>query len=188
MSAVIAYLVGTVLTLCMTKILFNFIRAVVLRVSFYTRLKILCEDKGYEITKKRGIFASFFRITKNADFTVQARGERYSVRIITCFAHKRAYHFINDRYYVQFARFGYVLPMSSGINKIRFFEKLKKLPELNADEGENIKQILLLNPSPMEVFQLEGGRMKKSLVVDGAVMYGWQVYGAGGFLKMLNEK
>ena len=188
MSAVIAYFVGIILALCAAKILFNFIRAVVLRVSFYKRIKKLCKDKGYEMTKKRGMFASFFRITKKADFTVEARGERYSVRLITCFAHKRAYHFINDRYYVQFARFGYILPMSRSINKIRFFEKLKKLPELNADEGENIKQILLLNPSPMEVFQLEGGRMKKSLVVDGAVMYGWQVYGAGGFLKMLNEK
>ena len=28
---------------------------------------------------------------------------------------------------------------------------------------------------------------EKSLVTDGTVMYGWQVYGASGFLKMLKE-
>ena len=138
--------------------------------------------------KNRGMFASFFRMTKKSDITVEALGVRYSVRFITCFAHKRAYHFINERYYVRFARFGYVLPMSKGINKIRFFEKLKKMPALEAEQSEHTKQILLLNPSPVEIFQLEDNRINKSLVTDGTEMYGWQVYGASGFLKMLNER
>ena len=139
------------------------------------------------MTKKRGMFASFFCMTKKADFTVEAGGQNYSVRIITCFAHKRAYHFINERYYVSFTRFGYVLPMSKAINNIRFFEKLRRMPALVAEQSANTKQILLLNPSPVEVFQLEGNRMSKSLVVDGTQMYGRLVYGASGFLKMLGE-
>ncbi len=188
MSAAVAYLVGVILALWTVKILVNFIRAVVLRVRFYIRLKKLCSERGYEMVKKRGMFASLFRVTKKADITVEARGVHYSVRIITCFAHKRAYHFINERYYVSFARFGYVLPMSKGINKIRLFEKLKKMPALEAEQSENIKQILLLNPSPVEIFQLESNRLNKSLVTDGMEMYGWQVYSASGFLKMLNER
>ena len=187
MSAVVAYLAGIILVLLAAKILFDLIRAVVLRMRFYIRLKKFCAEQGYKMTKKRGIFASFFCMTKNADFTIEAREKFYSVRIITCFAHKMAYHFINERYYIRFTRFGYILPMSKSINKIRFCEKLKKMPELKVAESENIKQILLLNPSPVEIFQLESNRMKKSLVTDGTVMYGWQVYGASGFLKMLKE-
>ena len=140
------------------------------------------------MVKKRGMFTSFFHMTKKADITIEAHSVHYYIRIITCFAHQRAYHFINERYYVRFARFGYVLPMSTGINKIRFFEKLKKMPALDTEQSENIKQILLLNPSPVEIFQLESNRLNKSLVTDGMEMYGWQVYSASGFLKMLNER
>ena len=188
MSAVVAYLVGIILTIWTVKILINFIRAVVLRVRFYIGLKKLCKERGYEMVKKRGIFTSFFHMAKKADIEIEAHSVHYSIRIITCFAHKRAYHFINERYYVRFARFGYVLPMSTGINKIRFFEKLKKMPIVEAEQGKNIKKILLLNPSPIEVFQLESNRLNKSLVTDGMEMYDWKVYSASGFLKMLNER
>lgn len=187
MSAVVAYLVAAILVLFVVKMLFNFVRAVVLRVRFYIRLGKLCAERGYEMTKKRGMFASFFSMTKKADLAVRAHGQSYSVRLITCFAHKRAYHFINEQYYIRFARFGYVLPMSRSINKIRFFEKLKKMPALEAGQNGNVKQVLLLNPSPLEVFRLDENRMSKSLVVDGTNMYGWEVYGASGFLKMLRE-
>lgn len=187
MSAIVAYIVGIIFVFGFIKIAFNFFRAVFLRVRFYINLKKLCGEKGYTLCKKRKIFASFFCMTSKADFTVNTGKEHYSVRVITCFAHKRAYHFINEKCYIRFTRFGYVLPMSKAINKIRFFEKMKKMPPLKKTDDENIKQILLLNPSPMEVFQLEGNRMNKSLVRDGSEMYGWIVYSGLGFLKYLNS-
>ena len=186
MSAIVAYIVGIVFALGFIKMSFDFFRAIFLRIRFYIKLKKLCSEKGYTLSKKRSIFASFLRMTSKADFIVDTVNERYSVRVITCFAHKRAYHFINEKFYVRFTRFGYVLPMSKAINKIRFFEKMKKMPPLKNSEDKNIKQVLLLNPSPMEVFQLEGNRMNKSLVRDGSEMYGWTVYSGLGFLKYLN--
>ncbi|MBQ7291942.1 MAG: hypothetical protein IJW76_09545 [Clostridia bacterium] len=188
MSAVIAYTVEIILLIWVAKIIFNFVRAIVLRVRFYIKLKNICAEKGYILTKNRALFASFFGISKKSDITVSTGSTRYSVRLLTCFAHKRAYHFINESYYIRFARFGYILPMSKNINKIHFFESIKKMPLLSREQDDDTRQILLLNPSPAEVFQLEGNRMKKSLVRDGAEMYGWNVYGAKGFLDFLTEK
>lgn len=185
MSAVIAYIIEIILLLWIAKIIFNFIRAIVLCVRFYVKFEKLCAEKGYIITKNRNLFASFFCVSKKADFILCAGSTRYSVRLLTCFAHKRAYHFINESCYIRFARFGYILPMSRNINKIRFFESIKKMPLLAREQSDVPKQILLLNPSPAEVFQLEGNRMKKSLVRDGAEMYGWNVYSAKGFLDLL---
>ena len=187
MSAVIAYLFGIIFFLWFAKTIFNLVRAIVLRVSFYVKLKEICRVKGYAITLQRTPFASFFSMSKKSDLIVDTGGTRYSVRLLTCFAHKRAYHFINERYYVCFARFGYVLPMSKNINKIRFFESLKKLPKLSDERNENTKQILIFNPSPIEIYQLEDSRINKSLVTNGSEMYGWLVYGASGFLNLINS-
>ncbi len=188
MSTVIAYIIEIILLLWVSKIIFNIVRAIVLRVRFYIKLEKLCGEKGYTLTKNRAMFASFFGMSKKADIILCVGGTRYSVRLLTCFAHKRAYHFINERCYIRFARFGYILPMSKNINKIRFFESIKKMPLLAEEQGGDIKQILLFNPSPAEVFQLEGNRMKKSLVRDGAEMYGWNVYSAKGFLDLLEGR
>jgi len=187
MAAVIAYIIEVVLLLWLTKILYNIIRAIVLRARFYIKLKNICDSKGYLLRKNRPLFASFFIMSKKADIFIEANGTYYFVRLLTCFAYRRAYHFINERRYIRFARFGYILPMTKNINKISFFETMKTMPAFTKERGENVKQILLFNPSPMEIFWLDEKRMNKALVWDGMEMYGWNVFGAKGFLDLLNE-
>ncbi len=164
---------------------YNWVRAIVLRLTFISRLGRICRKNGYELKKPRNIFASFFCLSPKPDITVKVGGTEYLIRFITCRARKRAYHFADHEWFVRAMRLNLLFFLSQG-ESLTLFRKLKRLPPIDREyltEGSQV--VLLFNPSPVSITFT--GSNRRETGADGAYFDGWLIYSANGFKKLLEQ-
>lgn len=163
---------------------YNWLRAIILRTSFIISLGRICREKGFELKKPRNIFASLFCLSPKPDITVKAGDAEYLIRLITCRARKRVYHFADHERFVRAMLLNLLLFTAQG-EHLTLFRRLKYLPPL--DEKcltPDSRVVLLFNPSPLSVTFNESPS-RRELGTDGADFNGWLIYSAAGFKKLL---
>lgn len=186
---ILYYAVFFLFVLFILKGIYNWIHAIILRVMLYAKLGKICREKGYEIQKPRSIFASFFRLSSAPDVIIRTSDTEYLLRIITCRARKRVYHFVNHEWFVRAFRY-YVLSLAFHSGEPLTVTKIcKYLPPL---DGKYIipdcKQqvVLLFNPSPLEISYTTRSNQRE-IGGNDSDFDGWLIYNAKGFAKLLTN-
>lgn len=166
---------------------YNWVRAIFLRLSFLIGLGRICRENGFELKKPRAAFASFFRYSPKPDIIVKTGDAEYLIRLITCRARKRIYHFADHEWFVRALRLMLLL-MSAPGESLTLFRKLKRLPPLDEKYlTPDSKVILLFNPSPIVItFTTHSNR--REIGADSADFDGWLIYSANGFKKLLKSE
>ena len=187
---ILYYLLFILLALFIVKGIYNWIHAIILRIVLYIELDRICKKKGYKIEKPRFIFASFFCYSKNPDIIIRAGGIEYLVRIITCRARKRIYHFVNHEWFVRAFRY-YILSLAfhSGtpVTLSKICKHLPPLDEKYLQPNGNKKQVVLLfNPSPLEI-TLTTRTNRREIGSNGTDFDGWVIYNGQGFKQELGS-
>ena len=181
------YLIFFLFILFILKGIYNWIHAIILRVMLYAKLSKICREKGYEMKKPRFIFASFFRLSAKPDIVIRTPGTEYVVRIITCRARKRVYHFVNHEWFVRALRY-YILSLAfhSG-TPLTLTKTCKYLPPLDSEYISDGQQVVLLfNPSPLEITYTTRTNQRE-IGTNSSVFDGWMIYNAKGFTSALTE-
>ena len=188
---VLYYALFFLFVLFVLKGLYNWIHAAILRVMLYAKLGRICREKGYELDKPRSIFASFFRLSARPDVVIRTPGVEYIVRIITCRARKRVYHFVNHEWFVRAFRY-YILSLAFHSGEPLTVTKIcKYLPPLEdkyiSRDAERRQQVVLLfNPSPLEITYTTRTN-RREIGSNGTDFDGWLIYNAKGFASLLSE-
>lgn len=186
---ILYYLLFIFLALFILKGIYNWLHAIILRIMLYIELNRICRKKSFKIEKPRFIFASFFCYSKKPDILIQAGGTDYLVRIITCRARKRIYHFVSHEWFVRVFRY-YILTLAfhSG-TPITLSKNCKHLPPLDEKylqpNGSKKQIVLMFNPSPLEItFSTRTNR--RMIAYNGADFDGWVIYNGKGFKQVLD--
>lgn len=187
---ILYYLLLILLALFIVKGIYNWLHAIILRIMLCIKLDKICKKKGYKIEKPRFIFASFFCYSKNPDIIIRADSTDYLVRIITCRARKRIYHFVNHEWFVRVFRY-YILTLAfhSG-TPVTLSKSCKYLPPIDKTylvaDGRNKQVVLLFNPSPLEITYTTRTNHRE-IGGNGTVFDGWTIYNGKGFVQELNN-
>ncbi len=178
------YAIVFLVILFVLKAIYNRIRATVLRALLYMKLKKICKKRGFEFTAPRFIFASFFRLSTKPDIVIKTPDEDLIVRIITCFARKRTYHFVNHEWFVRvFKYFLLSLAFHSG-EPLTLSRRVLRLPPTDEEflrpDGRKKQEILLFSPSPLEItFNTSSNR--REIASNGTDFEAWLVFNGKGF-------
>lgn len=183
------YLILILFILAVLKGIYNGIHAVILRASFYVKLGKIGRKKGCDIEKPRCMPASFFGYSRRPDIIVRTADTEYLVRIITCRARKRIYHFVDHEWFVRAFRLYLLMPFLSG-ESYTILKRCKHLPPLDGsyiNAGERRQQVVLLfNPSPLDITYTTRSN-RREIGSNGADFDGWLIYNSKGFLKLLED-
>ena len=193
MVRLISGIVEILLLAWLVKSIYNLIRALVLRSAFLKQLKKSCSVLGYHITRSNCFFSSFFGwLRKAPDLVIENSERRYLIVFITCQARKRFYYFINDRYYIRSMKLYTWLPMAKKVTASSIFKTIKPVPQMDeaflGGDDKNEHQILLFNPSPVQISHLDENGTRKMIDGNGSFIYKWTIYDATTFLNYLNRR
>ena len=193
---VIGLLIDTLFIFWLLKGIYNWIRALITRGSLYRKLSKLCRNNGYELEKPRSPLASFFRFSKNPDVILRTTDREYLIRLVTCRARKRFWHFVSPEYAVRYMRFYFAAFGASKTTGLRAFERYFHLPPFDEDymketytkNGETVQkqQILLFDPQPIRITCVQGGNSSVN-AASGTEFDGWLIYNAKGFSELLKK-
>lgn len=184
------YIIVFLLVLLILKCIYNWVRLVILRTVFCINLKRVCKKRGYGLKMPRFIFASFFRYSKKPDAVIMTGGTDYLVRMITCRARKRNYHFVDHEWFVRSMKLYMLLPFLEA-EPIVLFRRAFYLPPLDEKylrDGESIKrQVLLFNPSPIDItFTTRENR--RAIGANGVDFDGWLICNGKGLIGELGRE
>lgn len=188
---VLYYALFFLFVLFLLKGVYNWVHAAVLRVMLYSKLGAICRKKGYELQKPRFVFASFFRLSSEPDVIIRTPETEYLLRIITCRARKRVYHFVNHEWFVRAFRY-YVLSLAFHSGEPLTVTKIcKYLPPLDgkyisSDIDRRQQVVLLFNPSPLEITYTTKSNQRE-IGSNNSDFDGWLIYNAKGFEKLLSD-
>ena len=173
------------------KSVFNFVRAILLRCSFFKKLKSVCSASGYSISRKNRFWRAFFGMSRKApDLVIENAEQKYCISFITCQARKRFYYFINEQYYVRGMKLYTWLPMAKKTTTSTLFKVLKKLPVMTDEfltDDKKVQHILLFNPAPIQIAHLHETRTYQTIDGNGSTVYNWIIYDAPTFFNQLNN-
>lgn len=188
---VLYYALFFLFVLFVLKGVYNWVHAIILRVMLYSKLGSICRKKGYELQKPRAIFASFFKLSSAPDVIIRTPDTEYLLRIITCRARKRVYHFVNHEWFVRALRY-YVLSLAFHSGEPLTVTKTSKyLPPLDgkyisSDTDRKQQVVLLFNPSPLEITYTTRSNQRE-IGGNDSDFDGWLIYNAKGFEKLLSD-
>ena len=181
---VLIYMMIFCSALYLAKAFYNIVRAVILRAALYIRLSKICKKHGYEISRKRPFPASFFGFSRRPDMVIKTASAEYIVRLITCRARKRHYHFVSHEWFVRAFKVYMLLPFLQG-DELTLFKHVKYIPPLDGEFTGLEKQVVLLfNPSPLEITFTARGSARE-IASNGSDFDGWLIYNARAFAKIL---
>ena len=154
--------------------LYIHIRALKKRNDFIKKFRVLCEEKGFELSEIKHKFSFIFGRKSGANFTVSAHGKTYSCKFIGAkiFGTPIIFKPCGD------GCFHYIFKMRGTpiINKRAYFEY-----GFEADENE--RKILICSPLPIKMSLEEKGH---SLTLSsGSPLWEYKVFGASNFLRCL---
>ena len=188
---ILFYAVFFLFVLFVLKGIYNWVRAIILRFMLYAKLGRISRENGYTIETPRFILASFFKLSAKPDVIIRTSDTEYIVRIITCRARKRIYHFANHEWFVRAFRY-YILSLAFHSGEPLTVTKIcKYLPPLGEEYiscGELRRQVVLLfNPSPLEITYTTRTNQRE-IGTNGSDFDGWMIYNAKGFTNALTSK
>ncbi len=138
--------------------LLTFLIALAKRIILLAKLSHICDSNSYKLLFPRFFLASFFRVSKKPDITVETSDTLYCIRILTCLRRKLYYHFVDEEHCVKVRKIAYNLSRARGrvaisnISKGTFiaWKKLLKFEKMitPASRKKTVK-IMLFNPSPL---------------------------------------
>ncbi len=150
------------------------VRALLKRRSFINKLIKLCKKKKYRITPIKKPYASIFSSDKGEDFAVTYCGKRYSCKMI-CAKMRTMPLFIH--------------PDGKGVFRItRRFLKIELFSydkEFSFDYEADGKKILIINPTPIDIFTSHGPRVTP--IDNGDEVGKYEIYTATAFLNALEK-
>ena len=190
---IIFWAFGFLFVFCLVKGVYNFIRAIFLRIKFSHRLENICVKNQYNIKKERSFLASFFRCSDKPDLIVTVSDTDYLIRFVTCFARKRFYYFINPEYYVRSLRIFTKLPTAIKFDSAHFFacrKHIKALKNQFLDTHGVVKKcpVFLINPTPAEIHYLDKAQKCRVAAGNGVELDEYLIYSAKGFLDFLKSE
>lgn len=156
------------------------------RRSFLRKLSRLCRTYGFRMEKKRSFFSGFRWSPEVCDFVLHTPNARYEMRYFTvrkynaslCFESKEEIrlvsHTLENRFTVIFDR----------EDKIRRY----RLQPPTDPSGESLRVVhgILVNPVSRRMLYKEKDGTR-SATGNGAIVFGYTVYNASGFLKELKR-
>lgn len=170
--------------------IYNWLHAIILRIALYIRLTGICRKKNFRIKTPRFIFASFFRYSSKPDIIIETESVDYLVRIITCRARKRIYHFVSHEWFVRMFRY-YILslPFHSG-TPVTLSKCCRRLPPIDekytGPDGRKKQVVLLFNPSPLEI-TCKMGPNRREICSNGTDFGGWLIYNGKAFEQEISQ-
>ena len=179
--------------LFIAKAIYNWIHALILRAVLYLKLLIICKRRGFKMKTPRFFFSSFFLMSKKPDILIKTGDTNYLIRIITCRARKRAYHFVNHEWFVRVFRLYMLLPFMNA-EEMAPFKHAFRLPPLDEKylsqgaENEDAKPqvVLLFNPSPLEI-TFTSCSNRREIGTNGSSFDGWLIYNGKAFAELLKR-
>lgn len=170
------------LALFVAKAVYNRVRAVILRASLYLKLSKICKKRGFSFDTPRPFVASMIKFSKKPDILIETGGERFIVRIVTCFARKRHYCFVSPEWFVRV--FKLYLPVFAE-DELAPFKRAKHIPPLDEKYlALGGRVVLLFNPSPLEITFAAAGSGRE-IASNGSVFDGMTIYNGKGFAEAL---
>ena len=165
---------------------YSLIRAIFKRAGFLRRLTDVCTKQCHTIERPRNASASFFRAAPVPDLIVHTANYDYRVRFMTCILRKKFYHFVDPNAYASYFKLGIVLPMAHEASTTMLLPRYHELPQLNAADKPQTKDILLFNPIPVEItaFDEKSGTQPLS---NGSTLGNFIVYDGSHFLALLDK-
>lgn len=177
------------LALYIVKGVYNWLHAIILRISLYIKLEKICKRHGFIMERPRFIFASFFRYSKRPDIVIKANGVDYIVRIITCRARKRIYHFVSHEWFVRAFKVYMLLPFMNSEDMV-LFKRAKYIPPVDEKYLKDVKNkkqvVLLFNPSPLDI-TFTSRQSRRQIGSNGADFDGWLIYNGRAFAELLDN-
>lgn len=184
----IILLTTTIIALLLIKSIFNWLRTIYHRTKLYVNLGKLCRKNTYEMQNVRLPIATLFTYSSKPDIIIKTDDTEYIIRLITCRARKRIYHFANHEFFARAMRVTFMQRFATNPTTYTLFKHFKHLPPLDEKyltDGDLKKQVVLLfNPSPLEISYTSKGS-KKEIGGNGSNFDGWMIYNAKGFIKLL---
>lgn len=185
---VLYYLFMFSVALFVAKGIYNIFRALSMRAALYIRLNKICKAKGFKIQKMRHFLAPFFRYSNKPDITLSTPDTDYLLRIITCRARKRTYHFVNHEWYVRAFKLYLLVPFMSSESLV-LSKHAGHLPPLDEKflhpDGRKKQVVLLFNPSPTDITFNSSNR--REIGSNGTDFDGWLIYNGKAFAQLLNS-
>ncbi|MBR6777403.1 MAG: hypothetical protein IKM27_06620 [Clostridia bacterium] len=170
------------------RFVYSFIRSVKLQTQFTTRLKNLCERKGYKCEVERGVVSTALFMASNTDICVKTEKKEYRIRVMPCLYPKKSYHFATVEHLVSW--YPQVIKMISkkaesfynGFTSYRYCPKLM----LTEKQDARIENILLFDPAPFNLTKANDHGFHVP-VEDGDEIGPYKAYRANAFLEMISN-
>lgn len=149
-------------------------RAVKKRNDFIKKLRMLCSEKGFELSEIKNKYSFIFGRQSGANFTVTAHGKTYSCKFIAA----------------KMKNIPVILKSHGEGNHIYTFSMrgIKLLDkrvyfEYGFEAAENERKILICSPMPAQMSVYESGRITP--VTTGASFWEYKLFNASNFLRCL---
>lgn len=180
----------------------NYIRALIKRISFIKRLKKACRQWGFRLFDLRHPYLSVFKSAKNYSFGVDiGQGKRFYCRMLAGVRRQNELHLYDDgifrkafpfRIYLMTASvtglyINYAYSKTTNyIEILRFHSKARHFTFFAPEDGE---KLLILNPVPLHVFRVcEDSHSETFHELDNGMEIGdCRIYTGGSFLRMLDR-
>ena len=168
----------------------RFLRAVLSRISFMIKVKIAVNMKKGKVKFLRVPFASFFVNNGKSDVYIDVCGEEYSLNFFPGNPLNRKVS-IHDNDCVYTVRRNVQALFGRGVRGrceliINKADAKMKKRRLKVNMSENKNTILLISPSPYEIYVYEGNQYR--LTGNGESFHGLTVYTSNGFIEFLQRQ
>jgi len=168
-SLTVGHVIAIAILLCLPFV-YRFFNAIFKRMSFLRRLKKICAEKGYTLSKIQYPYLSLFMFLKDESFNITVGEKVYSCKLIS--ARKRKSPIVIS----QGGELAFIHTIS--MRGIVLHQRAKAYKF--AYESENPK-IIIINPVPRLVCDQKGDKVAQ--IDNGAVVGGYKIFAASGFLR-----
>lgn len=170
------YILTALVVLSLLGVARRYVRALRMRRSLLRQLDLACREKGIEHTPVRRPYRSLFRLEEGPDFSFEARGVQYDVKLL---------HVLNRRARVFFALGNQMVVRRT----LRLFRREFELFHIDttvyyAMEGDH-KKLLVMCPVAARMFASEGGRARE--IDTGDCIANYTLYTTTGFIHAIER-
>ena len=147
----------------------------------------IAKIKGVTVKRRANPFLSLFRLSREAEYTVEVYGRRYAVRIYNGEGGGNAVHFANEKFTVVYSRLKTGIAPRGRFFTLRGFSvgaKVKVLPKLTVPEefrGRDFCEVILFNPAPAEVSYVVKEKTSIRVAFTGDEIFERRIFTASTF-------
>ena len=167
--------------------LFRTVKAIIGRKRLIKQIKKICRERKHRLTLHRSPIASIFRLSKKTDLSVETHERVYHVKLFSCLARKKIYHFVDRNSYVTYLKVYFALPFAAKASESLLFSTFHRFMAEVPSDGEKESFVLLFNPVPNDVTYIDETGMRR-VAGNGSFIDSMLVCNAKGFCELIEEE